>query len=120
MGPTDPPARRLIGYPAGVDRWPAWIEQWVIPYVREPALRPVLIALLGHVVVVLVPLLLAVARTGDGWAVALLVASAALTLAALVVELRALRRPGAVALAALACWAAALGGAWFADATGLW
>jgi hypothetical protein len=104
----------------GDAKWPAWIEQWVLPYVREPVLRPVLIALLGHVVVVLVPVLLAVVRTRDGWAMGLLGAALALTAWAVWTELRAIGRPGAVALTAAASWLGTFGFAWLADATGTW
>ncbi len=74
----EPPRSRL----AGPDdeppdsAWPPFLAKWVLPYLKEPALLPVLLALLGHVVVVLAPLMLAVWRVHSGWAAVLLVVAA--------------------------------------------
>lgn len=50
--------------PAGI--WPAWIELWVMPFIEESGLWPVLFAILGHVVVVIAPLLIILSRGGIG------------------------------------------------------
>ena len=90
----------------------------MLPYVRNPSLWPVLVALLGHVVIVLTPLMLAVWRVGSGLAGLGLVLLAGLTVAACGMEARALRRPGAVALSLGLTWAAAVALAWVAEETG--
>ncbi len=90
----------------------------MLPYVRNPSLWPVLVALLGHVVIVIAPLMLAVWRVGSVAAGVVLVALAALTLGACVVEARALKRPGGVGVSLALTWAAALGVAWLAESTG--
>ena len=45
--------------------WPPFVEEWLLPYLREPSLWPVAVAVLGHVVVVLAPLMLVLWRTGS-------------------------------------------------------
>ncbi len=50
----------------GEKGWPGWVRQWVLPFVEEVGLMPVLVALLGHVVVIVGPLLLAVGRGNVG------------------------------------------------------
>jgi len=69
-GPEDEPPRSA---------WPPFIAQWVLPYLKEPTLLPVTLALLGHVVVVLAPLMLMLWRVGSLWAAVLLIAAAALS-----------------------------------------
>ncbi|MCB9684812.1 MAG: hypothetical protein H6738_14575 [Alphaproteobacteria bacterium] len=101
-------------------RWPVWIEQWVLPYTEEPILRPVLFSLLAHVVVVMVPVLLDVVRTGSGWSVFLLLASLVVTAACVGVEIRAIGRPRVVTLLTVATWVGILFFSWLADRTGVW
>lgn len=90
----------------------------MLPYVREPALWPVLIALLGHVVVGLSPLMLSVWRTGSVYAglalLGLLLGSCGLV----AFEIYRFRWPGPVALTCLLTWLAGGGVAWLADRTG--
>lgn len=100
-------------------RWPPWVEDWVLPYVTEPALWPVLLALLGHVVVVIAPLVLAVARTGSLYAVAGLVVLAAVSAVFVRWELRVRGRPSAVTGAVVGTWIVSLVSAWGADRLGV-
>ncbi|MEZ4237895.1 MAG: hypothetical protein R3F59_17450 [Myxococcota bacterium] len=111
-----PPLRIADPPPPG---WPDWMERWVLPYVREPALLPVLLALLGHVVVVLVPLMLGTWRTGHGAVVALLVAAVLGSVGLVGFESVRFRRPGAVTLTVLGTWAVSVGLAWFCERTGV-
>lgn len=53
--------------------WPGWIERWVMPYVAESGLWPVLAALLGHVVLVIAPVLLGLWRGNPAMALPLTV-----------------------------------------------
>ncbi|MEQ1504148.1 MAG: hypothetical protein ABMB14_18035 [Myxococcota bacterium] len=116
--PERPPPLRLVEpQPPG---WPDWIEEWVLPYLREPTLWPVLVALLGHVVVGLVPPMLAVWRTGSAWAAVALALVAVGSLGAIGFEVGRFRRPGAVSLAVIGTWALAVGTAILAARTGLW
>jgi hypothetical protein len=99
--------------------WPDWLEQWVLPYLREPALWPVLVAIMGHVVVAVVALELALWRersVGSGALLALLLAGSG---AATTFEIRRSGRPGAVTATLALSWAASVGGAWLAERTGL-
>ena len=50
--------------PSAPGIWPPWVEQWVMPFLEESGLWPVLFAILGHVVIVVAPLLVALGRGG--------------------------------------------------------
>ncbi len=54
------------------DTAPEWYVTWVEPYVAEPVLWPVAVALSGHVMLLLAPVLLAVVRTRHPSAILLL------------------------------------------------
>lgn len=99
--------------------WPVWIENWVLPYARDSALRPVLLAILGHVVVVLAPLVLYVVRSGSGRATGILAALTLVSVGLVGFETVRFRRPGAVTVVVLCTWATSLGLAWLADRTGV-
>lgn len=96
-------------------RDPTWFEQWVLPYAREPVLWPVLLAILGHVVLLFALGLLRVWR-GEGAGAAVL--SAALTVGLVGLEVRAASRPGALAIALGITWALAVPLAMLAQRTG--
>ena len=91
----------------------------MLPYVREPALWPVALAVLGHVVVVLAPLMLAVHRVGSWLAAAALGGIAALTLVPVVHEVRVHGRPGAVFVALALTWVVSVAAAVGAGSAGL-
>jgi hypothetical protein len=95
-----------------------WVQGWVVGYSDDPALRPVLVALGGHLVVVAAPLLLVGWRTGSvlAWVstALLLVASGWLTR----VEWAHRGRPGAIGASLWASWLGAVVFAWFCERTG--
>jgi hypothetical protein len=43
--------------------WPRWAQRTVLPFLRDPGLRPVLLAILGHLAVVFTPVILSVVRS---------------------------------------------------------
>jgi hypothetical protein len=99
--------------------WPDWVEQWVLPYVDDIALWPVLFALLGHVLVVIVPLMLQVYRHGSSWAVLILLLLSGATMALVRMEHVAKGRFGMLSLVMLITWSSSLPFAWFAERTGV-
>ncbi|MEZ4316934.1 MAG: hypothetical protein R3F61_05510 [Myxococcota bacterium] len=61
-GPPTPDtdaATPALESPAG---WPPWVQQWVMPFLQESGLWPVLVAILGHVVILIAPMLAALSR----------------------------------------------------------
>lgn len=118
---ADPgPARLRVVPPSPPSPWPEWIDTWILPYLQESALWPVLVAVLGHVVVGLVPLLLAVVRSGSVPAGLALGGLGLGSLGLCAVEARHLRRPGIVCGVTAATWACAIGLAWLCERTGVW
>lgn len=99
--------------------WPAWVETWVLPFVQESGLWPVLVALLGHVLVFIAPLLLGLWRGHTG-------ASLPLTVMILVsfwickTEHEATGRLGRVTAVVFGSWFASFVLAWAADFTGVY
>jgi hypothetical protein len=99
--------------------WPAWFEQWVLPYLREPVLWPVLLAVMGHVVLVVTALELAVWRVRSIESGVVLLALALGSAGATLFEVRRSGRPGPVTVTLALSWAASVGGAWLAERTGV-
>jgi hypothetical protein len=89
---------------------PSWVDRFVLVFVREPTLWPVLLVVIGHVVAFLGPLLLWSVRDGGRTASAVLALLLSLSLAAGVWELRS-RGLGALTGLLLASWAASAGAA---------
>ncbi len=96
-----------------------WVDTWVLPYFDREVLWPVLIALLGHVVVIVVPLMLAVYRVGSLTAVVGVLFSLSLSVAFCWFEVRHKGRPGSVVVAIALTWAASIGLAVLCERTGL-
>ena len=92
--------------------FPPWMERWVWTYLREPSLWPVALALLGHVMIVLAPVMLFAWRDGNPFAYLALFLVISGTVHLMWLEVRHIRRPGAVTLALTLTWAAAVGVAW--------
>lgn len=98
--------------------WPTWVTNWVMPFLDEVGLWPVAFAMLGHVVVILGPLVLAFMRG---------VFPAAVPLMALIVgslwlmktELSIRRSPGPVAAAVVLTWIGSVGLALLGARTGV-
>lgn len=99
--------------------WPPWMDRWVLPFVRESGLWPVLFALVGHVLVLIAPMLLHLWR-GD--------VSASLPLTVTILgsfwlcktEHESTGRLGGMTVVVLGSWIASFGLAWLADATGVY
>jgi len=94
------------------------VDRWILVFVRESTLWPVLLVLVGNSVVLLAPLFLwsfRDGRAGPGWALAIL---ALPSLAGIVWELRH-RGPGALSGLLLTTWALAAAAALAANHYGL-
>ena len=90
-------------------RWPPWVERWVLPYVDIPALLPVLIAVMGHIVILVALVVLEAWRSRNPFAIAAGVALLAGTSRVLVEEGRRLRRLGPLSATLAGGWAATIG-----------
>ncbi len=86
------------------DRWPLWARYWILPYLEDTALWPVLMAVLGHVVVLIVPLLVFAQRSGHPVAYLFLAALGFVSVQLVWVEVQALRRPGALTGVVVVTW----------------
>jgi hypothetical protein len=98
---------------------PSWIDRWLLPFVREPTLWPVLLVLLLHGAAFLAPLLLLLLRDGEASALVGLLPAVALSGAGVWAELRARRRAGALSGVVAATWLLGAGAAVVADRTGI-
>jgi hypothetical protein len=99
--------------------WPPWVQNWVLPYLQDRALWPVAFALLGHVVVVLAPLMIWGARTLNPFPIMALALMLVASVHASIIERRALGRSGVVAVALTLLWAVSVGVAVLTDRTGI-
>ena len=83
--------------------WPVWVERFVMPYMQETALWPVLLALLGHTVVIIAPILTNVAR---GWLPAFVPLFVVVNLSGWLIyaDVRRKWRPGAVTATVAITW----------------
>lgn len=84
--------------------WPMWVRTFVLPFLQSAPLRPVLIAMLGHVALLLA---LTILRVFDGFRledVSMLFLCVAVSAFPIIEELRIDRRPGAVAGTVVASW----------------
>lgn len=99
--------------------WPAWVEQWILPYVEEMTLWPVLVAVLGHVLVVLVPLELAFVRGPSLAAAAVLAVLLVATFELVRMEIRALGRPRWLSVIGVGMWIASVPCAYYAGTIGI-
>jgi hypothetical protein len=79
------------------------VDRWILVFVREPTLWPVLLVVIGHAVVLVGPLFLWSFRDGRSGPALALVLLAALSAAAIVWELRR-RGPGALTALLLSTW----------------
>lgn len=95
--------------------WPPVIETWVMPYLGETFLWPVLVAVIGHVVALQALIVLNAWRQPlplAGFACGLLVV---LTLRLMWTEIAFYRRPRGVSLFLGICWGLSIAGAVIAD-----
>jgi hypothetical protein len=86
--------------------WPPWVERWILPYMAIPALLPVWIAVIGHVVLIAGLVVLEAWRSRNPFAIAGVLVLLAGTGRVLVEEWRRLRRPGPLAATLAIGWAA--------------
>jgi len=91
------------------------MEDWVIPFMREPVLWPIWVAILGHAVLAVALALLATWR-GEGVVGIALVTLVSVGFAGW--ELKLFRAPGPVNLSVLGTWLLALPTAWLGAQTG--
>ena len=99
--------------------WPPWVERWVVPYVDDMLLWPVAFVLLIHVVLILVPLMLSVLRTGNPGAVGAVLLAGVASAHLIRMELRAVGRPKGLTVAVALVWACSFPLAWYAEGTGV-
>ena len=100
------------------DTAPWWYVTWVEPYVADPALWPVVFALAGHVVVLIVPVLLAVIRTLHPVAFVLLAMEIGLCVEVVRFEVHHRGRPKGVSIVLGLTWLVSFGVTWLALETG--
>lgn len=79
------------------------VDRWILVFVREPTLWPVLLVVIGHAVALVGPLFLWAIRDGRSGPAVTLVLLAALSVAGIVWELRR-RGPGALTGLLLSTW----------------
>lgn len=95
------------------------METWLLPYVDDFALWPVLVAVLGHVVVILVPLQLAMLRGPSLIAAALLALLLAGSGEVARMEVRARGRPGIITGVIVGTWAISVPCTYYANLWGV-
>lgn len=93
---------------------PSRVDRWVLVFVREPTLWPVLVVLIGHAVALLAPLLLWALRDGRSGPLVLLSLLGAGSLSGVAWELRR-RGPGALTGLLASTWLLSAGAAWLAN-----
>ena len=96
-----------------------WIDRWILYWVRESTLWPILLVLIGHAVAFVGPLMIWSVREGDVGSGVTLVALAVGTVLLMRVEIRARKRPGALAGLLLSTWALTGLCAWGAARSGI-
>lgn len=100
------------------ERWPLWMRDWVLPYIQETTLWPVLFAIAGHFVVIYALMLLSVARDGLDGSWGWLAFSLASSSAPAIWEVRLFSRPGGICLVVVLTWLSAIGLAWTGHTSG--
>lgn len=120
MTEPEPPVELPLPDPPAPDHgFPPWMERWIWTYLREPTLWPVALAVLGHVMIIIAPVMLWAWRDGNLLAYMALFLLGSGTVNLMWLEVRHSRRPGAVSLAMLLTWSAAAGVAWMGQRWGL-
>ena len=99
--------------------WPPWVQEWVVPYLEEHALWPVLFAVLGHVLVILVPLMTWAQRSQNPVAYLFLGCILAACGGLARMEWLAIGRLGRLTLVLFLTWAASLPVAWYTGSLGI-
>ncbi len=107
----------MTGHSSGL--WERFLDVWIVPYVRDATLWPVLAVVVAHAMVGIAPLLLLSFRdsgVGSGVTLGLLAGASAL---GGIQEIRLRGRPAELSWILIATWAGAAAAAWVADGYGL-
>ena len=101
-------------------KWPDWYSQWVLPFLDEPAIWPVFIAIWGHFVVALTGFILSLYR--DRSPIVMIVALWLFFACykAMQFEKNHSGRYGKLTSSIVATWLASVALAWFVDYAGLY
>jgi hypothetical protein len=81
-----------------------WVEQWILPFVHDSTLWPVLLVLIGHAAAFLTAALLLALRDRGLGAMAALLGLVFLSVSVVRYEWACLRRPAALSGVVLATW----------------
>ncbi len=104
---------------AEVTGYPLWVERFVLPFVRDSSLLPILIAIIGHFSIALAPLLLWVFRAHNPVGAAALLGFLVLSVEVVSLDLKAARRPAGLSAVLFSTWALAGLFAWIGNRYGL-
>jgi hypothetical protein len=86
--------------------WPPFVERWILPYTHVPGLVPVLIAIMGHIVILVVLVVLEAWRERNPFAIAASAVLVWLTLRVWWEEWKRLRRVGPLTVTLACSWVA--------------
>jgi len=104
---------------ASTDDWPEWVQTWILPYINEPVLYPVAFALIGHVVMLIAPMMLFVHRHRSTNSIVILTLLAVGSAALVRFEFKYRRMPGPVTVVVALTWMSSAGLAWISDYYGV-
>jgi len=94
------------------------VDRWVMPYVRDSTLWPVLLVVMAHVMAFVAPVLLYAIRDHHLAAFAALAGTLYLTFGVIRYDVRRSRRPAALSIIVLVIWAASIAAAYYGNRTG--
>ena len=94
-----------------------WVDRFILPFVREPTLWPVLIVLIAHAVAFIGPALLFAVRDGGRGSMAVLAFLAVLSLLVVRFEWRRDHRLASLTLVTAITWVGSAAFAWISDRT---
>jgi hypothetical protein len=97
---------------------PSWVDRWLLPFVREPTLWPVLLVVIGHAMAIIAPLLLLAVRDRSVPASVALLGLVAVSGVTVRFDLRRSGRPAALSWVVLVTWLGSGAVAWLAHRTG--
>jgi hypothetical protein len=96
-----------------------WVDRFILPFVRESTLWPVLIVLIAHAVAFLGPAMLFALRDGSRHSAAVLMLLLALSALVVRFEWRRDHRLAALSAVTAITWVSSAGFAWISDRTGI-
>jgi hypothetical protein len=95
------------------------IDRWVLPYLHDSSLWPVLLVVMAHVVAFVAPVLLFAVRDRHYAAIAATIGLVYLTTGVVRYDLKKSSRPAALTAVALIIWVASVTAAYYGGALGL-